>query len=270
MPPPTHIVEELIAERAERLTGYRVFPLIRSPLYRLLAYDAAVFLADAIRPLTGQEAFSLVTNHLRVRTEVTGLDNVPAHGPAFVIANHPTGLADGLAVYQALRERRPDMMFLANADALRVIPRSRDIIIPVEWRPEKRTRAKSKQTLLDIRDAVEAGRLVVIFPSGRLAHLTWRGLTERPWESSAFMMAKRYAAPVVPLHIRARNSALFYSFALLNSELRDITLFHELLNKKGRRFRLDFGAPIVPDDLPRNAEAASDLVRRRVLEAPTL
>ena len=47
-------------------------------------------------------------------------------------------------------------------------------------------------------------------------------------------LARRFSAPIVPLHIRARNSWLFYALSQLSHELRDITLFHELLNKEDR------------------------------------
>ena len=260
-----HIVEELIAERAPKLIEAGYFPLVRPALYRMLAYDAAVFLADAIRPLTGRAAFELVARHLQVRAAVAGLRNVPTKGAAIVIANHPTGLADGLAVFEALRQRRPDLCFLANADALRVIPGAGDIIIPVEWRREKRSRSKSKATLLALRQAIEAERLIVIFPSGRLAYLGWRGLVEREWESSAFALATRYKVPIIPLRIRARNSPLYYAFSRLNTELRDITLFREMLNKKRHVFRLDFGEPIPSEALPDAADAASAFVRRAVM-----
>lgn len=259
-----HIVEQLIRERAPKLMKHPAFPVLRGPLFRLLAYDAAVFLTDAIRGLSGHEAFALVANHLRARLDVGGLTNVPGNGAAFVVSNHPTGLADGLAVFQALRDRRPDLCFLANADALRVIPGAADLIIPVEWRREKRSRAKSRQTLVDIREAVRAGRLLVFFPSGRLARLGWRGLAERPWEPSAFSLAIKHGVPIVPLRMRARNSALYYGFSKTSTELRDITLFHELLNKKGRTFRLTFGEAIRPEELPSRAEEALAYVRARV------
>lgn len=260
-----HIVEELIAERAPRLISKpRLFKLVQPMLYRMLAYDAAVFLADTIKPLTGHEAFSRVSNHISPRTAVTGLQHLPKSGGCIVIANHPTGLADGLAVFQAIRDRRPDHLFLANADALRVIPKGEDIIIPVEWVKSKRNHSKTRDTLLAVKAALNAGRCVVIFPSGALAKLSWRGLVDKPWQSSAAMLARKYKAPVIPLRIKARNSFLYYAFARLNAELRDITLFHELLNKKGQTFRLSFGEPILPEALSKNADEATAYIRKIV------
>ncbi len=132
-----------------------------------------------------------MARHISPRTAVEGLQNVPETGACMVIANHPTGLADGLAVFQALRDRRPDHVFLANADALRVIPNGQDVIIPVEWVADKRSHAKTRETLLAMRQAIQDGKCLVIFPSGRLARLGWKGLVDQPWESSAASGARK-------------------------------------------------------------------------------
>lgn len=260
-----HIVEELIAERAPRLIAKpRLFKAIRPILYRMLAYDTAVSLANTVRPLSGYDAFSKVSETFSPRTSVDGFSNIPETGGCVIIANHPTGLADGLAVFQAIRERRPDHVFLANADALRVIPNGGDIIIPVEWVKSKRTHSKARDTLLAVKAALADGRCVVIFPSGALAVMGWRGLVDRPWQSSAAMLARKYKAPVIPLRIKARNSVLYYMFSLLSGELRDITLFHELLNKKDKRFKLIFGETIQPEMIPKNADEATAAIRTLV------
>jgi len=257
-----HIVEQLIAERAPKLMARpKLFQAVRPLLYRMLAYDAAVFLADAIRPMSGHDAFQMVARHISPRTAVKNLEHLPSQGRCILISNHPTGLADGMAVFQAIKERRPDHLFLANADALRVMPHASDIIIPVEWVKNKRSLSKTRQTLIDVKSALEAEKCIVIFPSGRLAYLGWRGLLDKPWESSAAMLAKKYDAPVVPLRIKARNSILYYMFTKLNAELRDITLFHELLNKKGKTFEMTFGEAIKAQTLPKNAEKASIMIR---------
>lgn len=261
-----HIVEHLISERAPKLVGRaRLWRTVKPLLYRLLAYDAAVFLADAVRPMRGHDAFDMVAGHISPRTAVEGLQNLPSDGACIVIANHPTGLADGLAVFQAIRDRRPDHIFLANADALRVIPKGEDIIIPVEWVQNKRNLAKTRTTLVKMRQAIKDRKVIVIFPSGRLAQMRWHGLVDQDWESSAAMVAKKYSVPVVPLRIQARNSSLYYLVSRISAELRDVTLFREMLNKKHRLFRLTFGEVISPESLPDNAEAATAKIRKTVL-----
>jgi len=260
-----HIVEQLIAERAPKLVANpRLFNFVKPLLYRMLAYDAAVFLADTVAHKTGHQAFDFVTDHINPRTAVKGLYHLPEKGRCMIISNHPTGLADGIALYQSIRDRRPDHYFLGNADALRVMPKAGDLIIPVEWVENKREHKKSRQTLIDIKNAFENERCVVIFPSGRLAGMGLRGQFEKPWENSAAMLARKYKAPVIPLHMQARNSWLYYFFSWTSPELRDITLFQELLNKKGRPFRMTFGDMIDPATLPKNAEEATSIIRKRV------
>ena len=99
----------------------------------------------------------------------------------------------------------------------------------------------------------------MLFPSGRLAKRRWWWLHERPWMASGAMMARKFNLPVVPLHITARNSALFYLFDRIHPTLRDITLFHEVLNKTRQRYRLTLG----PVDRARDAAARARPRRSR-------
>jgi putative hemolysin len=84
--------------------------------------------------------------------------------------------------------------------------------------------------------------------------------------ASGAMMARRFNLPVVPLHITARNSALFYLFDRIHPTLRDITLFHEVLNKTHQRYRLTLGTVIDPETLPANSAEAIEVLRARTLE----
>ena len=257
-----HIVDELIAERATRLISReKLFRTIRPWLYRALLYDTAVNVADKIRPMSGYDAFENVADLVQPNITLTGLENLPEHGACLIISNHPTGLADGIAVFEAIKNKRPEHVYLANADAFRVIPNCDDVVIPVEWVLDKRSIAKTKDTLSRTKQAFKDDRCVVIFPSGKLAALTLRGIVDKPWESSAAMLARKNKVPIIPLRIKARNSLLYYLFSKTNGELRDITLFRELLNKKGQSFRMTFGKPIDPESLPKNADKATQVIR---------
>lgn len=253
-----HIVDVLIAERAPRLTSSLAWPLLRPAFYGALDYARARSMADAIAELSGAEALAYVSGLLQLEVTAWGLDRVPASGRCVVVCNHPTGIADGMAVADALGSVRKDATFFANADALRVNPRFAEVLIPVEWVEEKRTREKARTTLQAARAAFEAERALVIFPAGRLARRSRDGsLSDPAWAISAVSLARKFAAPIVPIHVAGPWSTLFHLFNRISPELRDITLFHELLNKRGRPFRLTVGKPIAPERLDFDAAKAT-------------
>ena len=109
-----------------------------------------------------------------------------------------------------------------------------------------RTRERTRLTLQMTKAALEAERALMIFPAGRLARRIDGVLTDKPWAASALSIARKYEAPVIPLHVTGPWATLFHLFDRVSGELRDITLFHELLNKKGGRFSLIVGEPLDP------------------------
>jgi putative hemolysin len=244
-----HIVDELIEERCPRLRASPAWPLAKPILYSLLGYRKARKMADELSVLTGRESFDRLARQLAFDMTVDRLDRLPGKGRCIVAANHPTGLADGVAVWDLLKQKRQDIIFFANADAMRVNPKFEDVIIPVEWVVDKRSPAKARETLRRAAAAFEQEKCVVIFPSGRLALKQGGQMIEKDWFPTVVSLARKQNAPVVPLNLDARNSALYYLFCDLSNELRDITLFHELLNKRGAKIRMTFGEVIPPEHL---------------------
>ena len=245
-----HIVDELIYERAPRLVASPVWPVAKPLLYGILGYRKAVAMADAIRDLNGADALAYVSRLLALRVAVQGLEHLPASGRCVVVCNHPTGIADGIAVADAIARVRSDAIFFANADAVRVNARFAEALIPVEWVAAKRTHAKTRDTLRAAQAAFEAERCVVVFPAGKLARYDAEGqLTDPAWAATAVSLAQRHHAPMVPMHLAGPKAFWFHLFNRVSSELRDITLFHEFLNKAGKRYDLVIGAPIDPQGL---------------------
>jgi putative hemolysin len=259
-------IDPLITERApwaarEHLAGR----LSRPVLDRMLAYGRTLQLAETLDPLPATEVMNRAARMIARDVAVTGAENVPAHGSALIVANHPTGIADGLVLTRVLSARRPDAFFYANADILRVMPQLADVIAPVEWRPEKRSHAKARETMAYTRRALAQGRLGVIFPAGRLAKRRGLTLHERPWMASAASIARKFDLDVIPVHLDAHNSPLFYTFDLMHPTLRDITLFHETLNKGRTHYGVTIGAPIPAASLPEDPQAAIAALRDATL-----
>jgi putative hemolysin len=263
---PDHVVDQLIAERATHLSQGVFWPLLRPVIYRAFHYSQAVSMANDIAPLSGREAFDYLSTLLSLDVSVAGAENLPASGGFILAPSHPTGIADGIAVFDFLKTARPDMAIFANRDALRVAPGFRDLIIPVEWRQGEKTLSKSRDTLEMTARAFSGKKVVVLFPSGRIAFWNEGRLTERPWQNSVVALARRYRVPVVPARITARNSGLFYLLSRWSDELRDMTVFHELLNKRGGRFNITVGKPIAPDLLDGEPGDVAALLQRHTVE----
>lgn len=263
--PARAIVDQLIAERAPGMSSSRLGRIfMKRVLHPLLDYPKAVAAIDAIRTMGGREIFAYAAQALQQRILVGGLENLPKSGPVIVVSNHPTGLADGIALNLALQRARPDLWFLANADALRLNPRLDEIIVPVEWVRDRRSHGKTRAMLAATAKVIQKGEMLVIFPSGRLSYMSWRGLSERPWQPTVIALARKFDVPIVPVRMLARNSAIFYLFSQLSTEMRDVTLFHELLNKQDRLFQVEVGPPILPTELAGDPTQAVRRLQRYV------
>jgi putative hemolysin len=264
---PGHIVDTLIGERGKRIVGSPLWPVMRPFLYTLLRYGKAIEFADDVAPKSGFQCFEYMSDLLKLEIKAKNAERIPETGGFILVSNHPTGIADGVAVFDLLKATRPDLMVFANRDAVRVNPRFAEMIIPVEWRDEYKSKLKTRETLVLTNKAVEEGKVMVLFPSGRIAYWANGKLNERPWKTSAVSLARKYNLPILPIHITARNSGLFYWFAKWSTELRDMTVFYELLNKKGNRFDFTVGQMIEPDQLEGDpAEVTKALEHHTVVE----
>jgi putative hemolysin len=242
-----HVIDVLIEERAPLLAANWSWPIVRPLLNAVLGYDRAIEMANAIAPLPGDEALLYVSRLLKLKLDIQGIENLPTSGRCIVVSNHPTGIADGMAMFDALRPLRPDVCFFANADAHRVCPGFAQTLIPVEWVYEKRTPAKTRETLKAAIKALNDERPLVLFPAGRLARKRNGRLVDPEWSNTCASLARKHDAPIMPVHMAGPWSFWFHFFDGVSGELRDITLFHEFLNKAGREFRLIIG-PLIPSD----------------------
>jgi putative hemolysin len=257
--PDKHIVDVLIEERAPKLSASPYWPLLRAPLYSVLHYNKAVSMADAIAPMGGRDALEWLAELLSVDLQVSGIERMPTRGSFILLANHPTGITDGIAMFDAIKRTRVDALFYANSDALRVCSRFDETLIPVEWVLAKRTRERTRLTLKMTEQAFAENRPLVIFPAGRLSRLRDGVLTDPEWMPTAASLARKYGLPVLPCNVAGPYAFWFHTFAKISPELRDMTLFHELLNKQGKTYRLTFGPLIPPEHV---AGEATHVVRQ--------
>ncbi len=181
-----------------------------------------------------------------------------------IVANHPMGAVDALALLGLIGSIRRDVKIVAN-DFLSVFEGVSGLIVPLRILGGK----PSEDSLRAVDAALEAEQAVIVFPAGEVSRLGLRGVADTRWRKGFLKFAQKAAAAVLPVHLRGRNSALFYGLSSLYSPLGTALLPREVFAQRGRRIEIRIGNPRPVAQLMHAAghvDGALALVRKTVGE----
>ncbi len=258
-------VDAVLAARLGPFTAHPAWPFLRPILHAVIDRRGAAALTDDIHALSADAIFAHMSRRLSLSIEVEGLEHAPRRGGAIAVTNHPTGAADGVILHEALKPVRSDLTFFSSTEALTIAPGLSSCIIPVELDAGARSLAARKRMAAAMRGAIRDERLLVLLPAGALSELRRGRLEETTWSETPAHLARRFALPLVPIRIEARNSRLYYLLHRVSPNLRDLTVFRELMNKTGAAVKVRIGAPVHPAKLARDPRAATERLRRIVM-----
>lgn len=179
-----------------------------------------------------------VRDHERLR--------IPSQGRVVIIANHPIGSLDGLALLKLVREARPDVKVVAN-ELLYTLKPLRNLLFPVDNTGGHTTR----QNLTAIRNHLDNEGAMIIFPAGEVSRLSPQGIQDGKWHSGFLRMAVNSKAPVLPIFVDGRNSALFYSVSIVAKPLSSLLLVREMFKQAKNCVEIRIGELISYDSYQR-------------------
>lgn len=224
----------------ENLTG-------RPRLIRMaLGYDAEV--------AAGRCFWEVMAERYRLRLTVTDADlaRIPRHGPLVVVANHPFGILDGLALGRILAMARGDFRIVAHQVFHKAQDLSR-IILPIDFSETRAAQEVNLRTRKTALDYLAQGGCVGIFPGGTVSTgLKWWAEARDPaWRTFTAKMAARPGVAVVPIHFDGQNSRLFQIASHLSPTLRVALLIKEFGARVGGEVRATIGAPLPAEEIAR-------------------
>ncbi|WP_237642599.1 lysophospholipid acyltransferase family protein [Stenotrophomonas panacihumi] len=169
-------------------------------------------------------------------TDPAALGEIPAQGRVLILANHPSGARDALALLDMVGRRRRDVRIVAN-DWLNAVEPLRELLLPVRILGGQPSRA----SLEAVEQALAREQCVIVFPAGEVSRLGWRGVRDSHWRRGFLRFARRSGAPVLPVHVQARNSAFFYGASALYRPAGTVLLARETLSRRQQQLQLRVG-----------------------------
>ncbi|MBJ7554591.1 GNAT family N-acyltransferase [Marinomonas spartinae] len=259
-------VEQLIANKSPQF--FDKSPLITRPtlsfLKRLFHENEVNQFLEKNKDSVGFEFIDRVLDHFNFSYQVSQVDrrNIPAIGRVMIIANHPLGALDGLALLRLIGEIRPDVKIVAN-DLLMSLDGLKSLVLPVDNMGGK----TGRQQLKAIMNSLHNDEAVIIFPAGEVSRISPSGVKDQRWNENYLKLAKKTNSPILPVHIGGRNSMMFYTSSILYRPLSTIQLPNEMFRQRNRKIPMQVGQAIPIQELsklPLSDKEKNKLVKRHL------
>ena len=236
-------VDQVIAEHYPALNERKITAsLVKRFLKRLLHEQAFIDFAEEYPHLQGIEFVEQVLEYFNFSYAVSDREreNIPPVGKVVIIANHPIGSLDGLALLKLLHEVRSDVKVVAN-DLLMSLEPLQSLLLPVRVL----TGVSTKEHIRRINRSLDGEQAVIMFPSGEVSRLGLGGIKDGVWHQGFLKMAERSKAPILPVHIGGHNSTFFYLTSLLAKPLSTLMLVGQMFNHQEKQISIKIGS-IIP------------------------
>ncbi len=183
-------------------------------------------------------------------------------GPLVIVANHPLGILDAMAI-TALGERQGRPPLILASDFLARVAPVRKHLIPVDNFTSAKARAANALPLRAAARHLDAGGAMLAFPSNRVSHFHIRSMrVEDPrWHDHVVRLARMSGAAVLPVRVLTGNGAAYHALGLPHAGLRTMMLLRQVYRivDGAARVDLSIGEPLPPEafagERPRIARA---------------
>ncbi|WP_041522254.1 lysophospholipid acyltransferase family protein [Gilvimarinus agarilyticus] len=254
-------IEQSVTDKFPRFANTR--PVIRGTtlsLLRKITHEQEInqFLHNH-NGLRGIDFIDQIFDYFNFNYSVSSRDrnNIPSQGRVVIVANHPIGSLDGLALLRMVSEVRKDVRIVAN-DMLMAFKPLHNVFLPLD----NMTRSAYRKSYKAILEALNNEEAVIIFPAGEVSRASPKGIRDGAWHAGFLHFARKTSAPVLPIFIEAKNSLLFYSASMLYKPLGTALLAREMFKKHSGEIRFRVGEAIPHTELRNDKLADKALIQR--------
>ncbi len=190
--------------------------------------------------------------HFNIPVSVTGLENIPEKGSVVLVANHPIGGLDAMAIMSAISPRRKDIKFIVN-DILMNIKNLKGIFVGVN-----KHGSTSKDSFKKINELFASDQATFVFPAGMVSRKKKGVIRDLEWKRTFIFKAREHNSPIVPIHISGGLSDFFYRLSNfregigVKANLEMLYLINEQFKLEAIPIHITIGKPILPKKFDKN------------------
>jgi len=221
--------------------------------------------AQLKRPLN---VFLGVIDEMQMTLEKNGLENeIPTSGAVIVIANHPFGGADAIALCGICIAQRPDTKVFANSITAE-LPGTADFSISLQILGENGATQTNRSAMKEALAHLRSGGVLVVFPAGAVSR--WRNdltqVADPQWSEHVARLAQKTETPVLPVKIFGRNPSWFEFFGVIHPIVRSALIVRVFLSSKSHKICIKAGKIIGFQELCEAGDAseATKMLREAV------
>jgi putative hemolysin len=200
----------------------------------------------------GRQVFSRMLDLVDIRLDLRSEwppRNLP-DGPLVIVANHPFGIGDGIAVLSMAEALGRPFRVLINNELMKV-PEIAPFALPISFEETREALEMNMRTRHEAVRLLKQGVTVVVFPAGGVATAP-RGFgraVDLPWKIFPARLVQAARASVVPVHFSGQCGALFHLASRLSLTLRTSLLVREFRRLSGSSITAVAGEVLPADEL---------------------
>lgn len=234
------VLKRWIIRRMEKLSGRDFFASHYEHWRTQIAGRSATAMGDML-------------DILGIRLTLKGAAWPPARlpdSPLVMIANHPFGIGDGVAIL-SLAERlgRPYRVIINNE--LLKIPEIRSVSLPISFEESKEALRLNLETRKEAVRLLHEGVTIVVFPAGGVATAP-KGFglaVDLPWKLFPAKLIQSANAAVIPVCFEGQCGRLFHIASRISMTARTSLLIREFRRLVGKEIVAHVGPVIESADL---------------------
>lgn len=224
----------------DRLIGFRRINKLHDFLSSGKDYNVLEFCAEAMVELKAE--YSVDPRIEKI---------LKSEGSLIILANHPYGCIDSLALMHFLEKHLEDEWKIVSNKLLKNIEELRERVILVNPLAQGEEKKANLAGVKGMYKQLKYGKKLIMFPAARVSG--WddeiSAVRDLPWTAHPLKLSKQFNAPILLLHINGQNSRKFLDIPPPQIIKRSMRLSKEIFLQKNKKIQISFSSLLQPETL---------------------